>query len=541
MSDPPAASAPGEVHAPSSRLGKVARGGVLMLGGSGVEAVFGYALALVAARLLGKHDFGLLNIGWQAITLAVIVSELGVPMAVMRYVAVHDGENDAAGAKGAAFSGTAFAGALGVLIALVLAVGARTVAERFFHKPDLAPILPIMALQLPIVAVSVTLLRVTQARGTMRYRVLVEKLLLPASRLLFIGLLVGLGFGLKGAAWGSTLACLTCLAAAAYFTAALARRAWGAARPRWRELFRVLAYAVPLVLSAVALFGRRRGIILALGISGTAGDVGLYAAAERTALAGAMGLNAIGSIFSPIAADLYHRKQHAELHGILKTSAAWIVMVVLPGAVFLAFFASEVMGTFGKDFPAGYVALAILAAAQIVNCTFGSVDYLFAMAAKQWIAVIDLSVFALASMGLTFWLAPRYGVVGAAVAGAIGLLGPRATRVVEVAVLMRMNPFGAGHLRIAACVIPSALLALVWREVFAGVVPAHAFWWLFAPAYVVLYLALLPVLAREELNGLLSVVRRRRRRGAPTEEPQPAPDELPPPSTSPSADEDVAD
>jgi len=245
--------------------------------------------------------------------------------------------------------------------------------------------------------------------------------------------------------------------------------------------------------------------------------------------------------FHYIAADLYHRKQHAELHGILKTSAAWIVMVVLPGAVFLAFFASEVMGTFGKDFPAGYVALAILAAAQIVNCTFGSVDYLFAMAAKQWIAVIDLSVFALASMGLTFWLAPRYGVVGAAVAGAIGLLGPRATRVVEVAVLMRMNPFGAGHLRIAACVIPSALLALVWREVFAGVVPAHAFWWLFAPAYVVLYLALLPVLAREELNGLLSVVRRRRRRGAPTEEPQPAPDELPPPSTSPSADEDVAD
>jgi len=378
---------------------------------------------------------------------------------------------------------------------------------------------------------------VTQARGTMRQRVLVEKVVLPTCRLLLIGGFLAAGLGLTGAAWGTTLACAVSLAVAVYLAAGVIRRAWGRARPRWGELKPVLLYAIPLVLSALALFGRRRGIMLALGVSGTAGDVGLYAAAERAALAGAMGLNAIGTIFSPIAADLYNRKRHDELHAILKTSAAWIAMVVLPGTAFLAVFAPEVMSAFGKGFPEGHVALAILAVAQMINCALGSVDFLFVMAGKQWLAIIDLTFFALASMGLTFHLAPSMGVTGAALAGAIGFLGPRMMRATQVAVLLRMNPFGVGQLRVAGCVIPPALLALIWRHHLAAVLPAHALWWLIMPTYFALYAVLLRLVAREQLSGLVRVLRQRRGRAAATAEEQMAEEELPSTPTAPSAED----
>jgi O-antigen/teichoic acid export membrane protein len=514
MSQSAAPSPPPDPQAAASRLGKIARGGVLMLGGSGIEAALGFALAVVAGRWLGKHDYGLFSLGWQVITLSVILSEVGLPMAVLRYVAVYDGEQDPEGAKGAAYGGTLFAGLLGGAIAAVLFAGTHRVAEHVFHKPDLALILPIMAVQLPIVAVTTMLMRVTQARGTMRYRVLVEKILLPSSRLILVGLLLAAGFGLVGAAWGSTVACTVSLVAATYMALGVMRRAWGAARPRWRELRPVLLYAIPLVLSALALFGRRRGVILALGVSGTAGDIGLYSAAERAALAGALGLNAIGAIFSPIAADLYNRKHYDELHQILKTSTAWIVMVVLPAAVLLALCAPEVLAAFGKDFPEAAVALTILAAAQIISCTYGSVDYLFAMAGKQWVAVIDLTFFAFVAMGLAYYLTPKMGVAGAAIAGAVGLLGPRTARMTEVAVLIRMNPFGPGHLRVAACAVPPAVLAVAWHLCLRTYLPAHAFVWLLIPAYAALYLLLLPLLAPHELDGLLSVIRERRRRAA---------------------------
>jgi O-antigen/teichoic acid export membrane protein len=496
------------------RLGKIARGGALMLGGSGLESLLGFALAVVAGRLLGKHDFGLFNLAWQIVALSLVLSELGLPVAVLRYVAVYDGERDPEGAKGAAYGGTVVAGVLGVVLGIVLVLGAPTIAERVFHKPEMAPLLPAMALQLPLVGIMVTLLRVTQARGSARHRVLVEKALLPASRLLFIGGLLAAGGGVVGAAWGSTIAGAVGCVASIACTAALARRAWPGARPRWRELWPVLVYSIPLVISTLALFGRRRGILMVLGARGTAGDVGLYAAAERTALAGAMGLNAIGSIFSPIAADLYHRKQHDELGAVLKTSAAWIVMVVLPGALLLALCPRDVLLAFGRDFPEAEFALGLLGLAQAINCAYGSVDFLIQMTAKQWGAVLDLTLFALISMGLTYYLAPRMGVAGAAIAGAVGLLGPRTARVIQVAVRLHMNPFGPGHLRVAACAVPPALLALLWRGVLSRFLPAHAFWWLIVPGYAALYLLLLPVLAKGEVATLRQAIQERRKRRA---------------------------
>ncbi len=508
-----------------------------MLGGSAFEAAFMYAMVIVVARLLGKSDFGLFSLGLSAIGLNVILYELGIPTAVMRYVAVYDGEDDPARAKGAAIGGSALAGALGLVGGVILAVLARPIAERVFGKPDLAPILPIMALQLPALSAMATLLRVTQARGTMRYRVLVEKFVLPVGRLLFIAVLVGLGAGLIGAAWGASIACIVSLAAALFLALRLGRGAWGSVRARW-EIWSIATYAFPLMLVSLAVYARNRGITLALGVVGSSGEVGVFSAADRTAIIAGMGLKAVGSIFAPISADLYNRNQHAELHRIFKSGAAWIVMSVLPVELFLIVCAPEIMGTFGKGFVEGHICLVILAGAQVVNCLFGSASVLLVMCARQWLMLVDLALFALISMGLASVLVPRMGVIGAAIAAAIGVLGPRITRLIEVAVLMRMTPFGMGHLRAIACAIVPVGLLLGWRWLFPGTLGHFLFLPLAVPLYLLLYVATLQLGAREEFGELIATLRRRRPRrpGLPGKG-----DELPPTPLAETAEDSSPD
>lgn len=483
-----------------------------MLGGSAVEAAFMYAMAIVVARLLGKAEFGLFSLGLSAVGLNVIFYELGIPTAVMRYVAVYDGEHDPARAKGTAISGTVAAGTFGLIGGLVLAVLAEPVSRRIFGKPDLAPILPIMAIHLPTLGAAATLLRVTQARGTMRYRVLVEKFVLPLGRLFFVALFVGLGAGLVGAAWGSATACAVSLVVSVWLVARMARRAWGGAKPKW-ETWRVVAYAFPLMLASLAMYARTRGITLALGVVGSSEQLGLFSAAERTSVIAAMGLNAVGSIFAPISADLHNRDKATELHRILKTAAAWTVMAVLPVELLLIVCGREVMGTFGKGFVEGYLCLAILAGAQLVSCLFGSVNVLLAMCARQWLMLVDLVFFAIASMGLAAVLVPRMGVVGAAAAGAVGILGPRVTRVIEVAVLMRMTPFGIGHLKAMACVVPPVALLLAWRWLFPATTGKVLFLPVAVPTYLLLYVAALRLGARAEFDELVATLARRRGTG----------------------------
>lgn len=484
-----------------------------MLGGSSFEAAFMYAAAIVVARLLGPDNFGIFQLGVSAIGLNVILYELGLPTAILRYVAIYDGENDAARAKGTAVGGAVLCGGLGLIGAAVLALLADPIARGIFHKPALAPILPIMALQLPALGAMAALLRATQARGTMRYRVLVEKIAVPVSRLVLIVLLVVLGTGLVGAAWGASLGCVVGLGLALLFAGRMARKAWGSARPR-PELRQLVSYAFPLMLVSIALYARNRGITLALGVVGSSAQVGVFAAADRTAIVAGMGLNAVGAIFAPFAADLYNRQEHAELHRILKKAAAWIVMAVLPVELFLVVCAPQVMSTFGKGFLEGYVCLMILAGAQVISCLFGSVNILLAMCGKQWLMLVDLVLFALISIGLGSILVPRMGVIGGAIAAAIGILGPRVTRLIEVAVLMRMSPFGVGHLKVAACAMVPIGLMLAWRELFPGTLAHPLFLPAAVPLYLLLYVATLQLGAREELGELVAILKQRRTRAS---------------------------
>jgi O-antigen/teichoic acid export membrane protein len=72
--------------------------------------------------------------------------------------------------------------------------------------------------------------------------------------------------------------------------------------------------------------------------------------------------------------------------------------------------------------------------------------------------LINIALGLVATVGLGFLLIPRYGVVGAAIAWAATILIENGAATLQVALFMKMKPFGAGYFYVALAAVACFLL-----------------------------------------------------------------------------------
>jgi O-antigen/teichoic acid export membrane protein len=194
-----------------------------------------------------------------------------------------------------------------------------------------------------------------------------------------------------------------------------------------------------------------------LGYFMKASDVGIYNAACVVALQLIIFLSAFIAIFSPIASDLYNRKSHKELEKLFKIVTRWIFSLTLPLFIIVLIFSEYIMSIFGSSFVVGSSVLVILGFAQLINAATGPVGILLHMTGKQDIDFANGALLLFVNFGLNLWLIPFYGVIGAAIATGISLILIHVLRLIEVAKVLKMNPYdkcyfkpiGAGVIAVA--------------------------------------------------------------------------------------------
>jgi O-antigen/teichoic acid export membrane protein len=104
---------------------------------------------------------------------------------------------------------------------------------------------------------------------------------------------------------------------------------------------------------------------------------------------------------------------------------------------------------FGHDFEAGWVILVIGTAGQLVNCAVGSVGYLLLMSGHERRLVRIQLVAGVVTVSCCLLLVPRWGIVGAAVAAALGNAGSNAWCLWEVKKVLGLFPYNRGYWRLA--------------------------------------------------------------------------------------------
>ncbi|KYZ85958.1 hypothetical protein A3Q32_19270 [Alcanivorax sp. KX64203] len=151
-------------------------------------------------------------------------------------------------------------------------------------------------------------------------------------------------------------------------------------------------------------------------------DLGLFKSSQQTAMLIGFILIVINAIFPPRFASLYHQGQMAALGRLARQGALLGAVVAAPLLLLCLVFPNWVLSWFGEGFQDGAPLLRIIALAQLVNVSTGSVGFLLNMTGhERLMRNIALTCNALGLLAF-FVLIPPFGALGAALALAFVLV-----------------------------------------------------------------------------------------------------------------------
>lgn len=159
-----------------------------------------------------------------------------------------------------------------------------------------------------------------------------------------------------------------------------------------------------------------------LGVFRSAVEVGVYAIAIKIALITKVTLTAINSFTAPRFAEYYSKKDMVSFAKTSQYSTKLIFWTSAPVMVFIFIFPQFCMGFFGEEFKIGATALIILTIGQFIASISGSVGYILNLTDNQ-VLQQNITLFTIiVNVVLNIILIPVYGIIGAAIASATGLI-----------------------------------------------------------------------------------------------------------------------
>ncbi len=432
----------------------VAKGaGISLFGGwmgQGTTFLFG----LVIARTLGAAEYGLYTLGVMILNTLMGVSLFGLDTACRRYVALARGVNEPGKVKGTIVTSLSISGATSTLVAVLLFFSSDFIASRIFGKPELASILQVLSVTLPVLSLTRVMLSCTVAFRTAKYNVLVEDVFKCWFKLAAaLVLLVLLGYRLGGLVVIFVVtAVLGCVLSAYYLNRVfplMNRKIHASYQPR-----SLLAFSLPIFgVGLVAILQGQIDVYM-LGLISTIENVGVYKVALSLAIMVPGPLMALNAIFSPMIADMHNRGDLRELEKLFHTITRWSLAVSLPICLVLVFYAGPFLGIFGQGFAAGAASLGILTIGQLVNAATGPVGIMILMTGRPYVNLVNAITTLAISALLSFLLIPHFGMVGAAIGNTVGLTGVNVVKLLQVRLFLKMQPWGKG----------------LWKPIVAGII-----------------------------------------------------------------------
>ena len=450
---------PNEESYLNESLRKIAKGAGIVFMGALIGRAFGYGSRIVIARFLGVSDYGLISLGFAALTMAAGLAAIGLPSGVTRYVSFYKGKEDKGKIKGTIISAIKMNLPISIIFALLLFFGADWISIHIFHDANLTPVLRIFSIAVPFLVLAQNLLSATVGFQEMRYQVYTQQIFQEVFKLAGIVTLVALGFGVIGAAWGWVLAIVLMPFVAFYFLQTKVFPIFYSkikAIPVERELF---SFSWPLIFVGIA--GMVMGFMdtLMLGYFCTSYEVGIYNAALPTAMLIRMPVTALASIFIPVITELYSREKYGDLKGTYSAVTKWILSLSFPVFLLMTLFADDIIKIlFGAEYVIGAEALAILAFGFFIGTVFGFANNIINAFGKTKITMGCYLTGSAVNFCLNLYLIPIFGIKGAAIATASSLIFVDILFFIFAYHISKMQPFRRNHLKPVFSAIVAVLI-----------------------------------------------------------------------------------
>jgi len=378
-------------------------------------AVFSFGFNVLLGRMFGTAGAGLY---FLALTLVIIFSTIGrcgLESTLVRFVAAHASQKEWAQVKGVFQKSIQLSFIVSVFLSLILFLLTPWLSVVIFNKPELVN--PLRIMSCAVIPFSLYWLIAEALKGlkSIKDSQLVQGLIVP--------ILTCFGVFIIGMTGGSVEKVALVYLIATVVTLIWAYWLWRRATLEvnhvvapvfaWQQLFKS---CVPLLWLQIMYLVMSKTSLFALGIWGTKADIGIFGAAQRTALLISFILMSVNSIVAPKFSALYTSGKMEELGDLARRSTLLMTIVAVPILLLFILIPQQIMRLFGEDFQGGGNILAILALGQFVNIITGPVAYLLLMTGNEKLMRNNAVVVAILLIILNFLLVPVLGSLGAAIA-----------------------------------------------------------------------------------------------------------------------------
>jgi O-antigen/teichoic acid export membrane protein len=356
-----------------------------------------------------------------------------------------------------------FALAAGVLIAVGTLLAARPLITGLFPQyRELLPGVFLLAASLIPRALSQTAISATKSLLHMQYDALLNGLVFPVMQLAG-GALVYVAGGRLTALFGMQLAaeCVLAVLALRVFAAHFSLRELVSAI-RWRADRTVLGFLLPqgLNLTFNRSIARLDSILLAAwGLSKS--DLGYFStAALFTGLLAQIRMMFSGAL-APVAVRFHGAGERGALEETMGRVARWSITLVVPAMLILLVFRGDLLHLISPDYGHDSLFVVILLIPPFTSCAYGLAGACLMFTGHSRVTLANSASIAVVNTGLLFFLIPRLGTLGAALATAIATTVMTALQMIELArlegVAIRWREVWRPHVAFLLALVPVAV------------------------------------------------------------------------------------
>jgi len=436
----------------------VAKNAGLSFGGNIANIFFKLAISIVLTRSLGPQFFGIYVLTLSIISFGEIIALFGLEDTLVKFISEFRALGDAPRLRGAVLGVIGWVVILSFIVCAGLFLLSPYLAEGVFAKPDLIPVIKIMAFSLPFSSLHRLSTASLQGVKLIKYKVFVQQLFLPFARLsLFVISVFVLDYGIKGIVGAYVVTEILGAILSVYFLVRHIPEILGF-KPIRVEFKRILSFSSSLFFSTLFKHVMNRADVLIMGYFLPATMIGIYGIAKRFTPFIILPLQAFNNIFAPMISDLYTNQKMKELEAQFKTIARWIFTCSLPIFTLLTFYSEPILSIFGTDFVAGYAVMILLCIGQIVNAASGSVGYMLMMTGRPLANTFNSFLLCITNVGLNLYLIPKYGIIGAALAFVFSNSLVQLLRLIEVWYFLKVHPYRQDFIKPILSSVASILL-----------------------------------------------------------------------------------
>lgn len=493
-------------------VGRIARGVGMSSTGQGIGRLIGYATAAAIAKMHGKAQLGFYALGIVVLQMANILSQFGMDNGVVRYVAHYRSEGDTARVRGTILQAIGVTFGLSVILSGGMFFGAGILSDWVFNKPFLKTMFQLFSVALPFFTLMSITLWATQGFQTVKYATLVRDILRPLANLILVFVFYLLGEQILGAVVAYIISMVLGAGFALYYLTRVFPKILDQRTSTLYESRALFSVSGPMIVANFTQYINLWTALIVLGIFTSAGEVGIYDVASRTATLSALVLISFGGIFSPMISSLHQQGLTSDLGYLYKDVSRWAFTGALVFFLITALLAKDVMAFFGEDFVVGWPVIVIVAAAQLFNSSVGPTARVLAMTGRQRMVMTATISSAVVAVVANLLLVPDFGILGAAIATAVALIVSNTLSLFFVRRFLGFWPYERRYIKPllaggAACV--AVYLARLVIPDYQGLQALV----IFTPLFVVVFAATLSIVGlspsdRQFLSSFWTAVRR---------------------------------